>query len=490
MFRARSAYLNPWFLYAIGIAWGAGAPPLREARSEEAVRLSTFTVDASPPVGSPLAYDPTREVTRPLSCRGIVIQATGQPIVLCAVDWIGIGNEGNEAFRQQLAAAAGTTPERVTVHTLHQHDAPRCDLGSARLLAEVGHVKEHYDVSFIEQVIVRAAAAVKDSLKSAKRIDSIAFGAAEVKEVASNRRMLDAQGKVVITRYTACKDEKVRALPVGVVDPQMRLITFFSADQPVASLSFFATHPQSYYRTGGANPDFPGMARDDNQAQSGVFQVHFNGAGGNIGAGKYNDGSPAMRQVLADRMRDGMQRAARSQSKQPLSAAQLSWTSEQVRLPLADHLRDDELAKQLRDPSTDEALRVHVADKLSFLRRAAAGKSIQISCLQLGENSILFMPGELFVEYQLAAAHMRPDRNVMMAAYGDYGPFYIGTRVAYPQGGYETSPRASNVAPEVEQVLLAAMSKLLKATNPNVHASDFTDTMGPGLSASDAPANN
>ena len=70
------------------------------------------------------------------------------------------------------------------------------------------------------------------------------------------------------------------------------------------------------------------------------------------------------------------------------------------------------------------------------------------------------MPGELFVEYQLAAKKMRPDLHVAMTAYGDYGPGYIGTRVAYSEGGYETSPRASNVAPEVEPVLLEAMQRL------------------------------
>jgi len=56
---------------------------------------------------------------------------------------------------------------------------------------------------------------------------------------------------------------------------------------------------------------------------------------------------------------------------------------------------------------------------------------------------VLHMPGELFVEYQLAAQRMRPNDTVCMAAYGDYGPGYIGTQIAYTQGGYETSPRAS-----------------------------------------------
>jgi len=72
------------------------------------------------------------------------------------------------------------------------------------------------------------------------------------------------------------------------------------------------------------------------------------------------------------------------------------------------------------------------------------------------------MPGELFVEYQLAAKAMRPDLFVAMAAYGDYAPWYIGTAVAYEEGGYETSPPASNVAPAVEEVLMGAIKKLLR----------------------------
>jgi hypothetical protein len=74
---------------------------------------------------------------------------------------------------------------------------------------------------------------------------------------------------------------------------------------------------------------------------------------------------------------------------------------------------------------------------------------------------VLHMPGELFIEYQLAAQKMRPDASVMMAAYGDYGMGYIGTAIAYTQGGYETGP-VSRVAPEVEPVLMGVMRELLK----------------------------
>ncbi len=454
---------------------------LAKSDAADGLRIATFDIDASPAIGSPLAYDPTKEITSPLSCRGVILLGAGKPIILCAVDWIGIANESNVTLRKQLASAADTTFERVVVHTLHQHDAPRCDHEAAMYLKEINQEKKHFDIPFIDAVFARAATAVREALPRAKPFDGIGYGQAKVEQVASNRRMLDSNGKVVITRYTACRDEAIRNLPEGVIDPWLRVLTFFNGSQAVARLSFYATHPQSYYRTGGANPDFPGMARNAFEQSSGVTLVHFNGAGGNVGAGKYNDGSIAMRQTLADRVEAGIKAASQSTERQIIKASDIDWTFENVSLPIADHMNEAELDKQLKDPASTDVQRVNSADKLSFLRRAKRKATIQISCLKLGSSSVLFMPGELFVEYQLAAAYMQPERKIIMAAYGDYGPGYIGTRAAYPQGGYEVSPGASNVSSEVEAVLLSAMGKLLGVPNTTVKASDFTDTSGPGL---------
>ena len=84
--------------------------------------------------------------------------------------------------------------------------------------------------------------------------------------------------------------------------------------------------------------------------------------------------------------------------------------------------------------------RAEAASDLVWLRRCQAGETIDVACLHLGKARVLHLPGELFVEYQLAAQKMRPDLFVAMAAYGDYAPGYIGTEAAYPQGGYETGP--------------------------------------------------
>lgn len=411
-----------------------------------------------------MAYDPvTNRWDLGLRARGIVLLGAGEPIVLCAVDWIGIANGGHDAFREALAHAAGTTRQRVAVHSLHQHDAPDCDFSAERMLQEAGLDPRQYDSRFQRQVIGHLETALRKALPRAQPITHLGLGEAKVEKVASNRRILGPDGKVRDTRWTATTDPKVRAEPEGVIDPMVSLVSFWNGERPVAVLSYYATHPQSYYRTGIPNPDFPGIARFFRQlAVPAALPIHFDGAGGNIGAGKYNDGAPENRVVLAERLAEGMRRAWENTKRQPIAANDVRWSVEPVALPPAKHLVREKLEAELqaRDP---KFVVEGNASKLAWLRRCQAGHQIDIACLGLGRARILHLPGEAFVEYQLAAKAARPDLFVAVAAYGDYAPWYIGTAIAYDQGGYETTPPASNVAPEVESVLMAAMRKLLQS---------------------------
>jgi hypothetical protein len=432
-----------------------------------ALRLATFDIDATPPVGSMMAYDPVRRVDElGLRCRGIVLLGAGEPIVLCAVDWIGIGNEGHDAFRQTLAIAAETVPSRVAVHTLHQHDAPSCDFSAEQLLLAAG-AKDlgRHNGAFAREVLNRLDAVVRAALPKAQPVTHAGYGSAGVKEVASNRRIKGPDGRIRATRYTATRDPALRAEPEGVIDPMVSLLSFWNGDKPLAVLSYYACHPQSYYRTGVPSPDFPGIARFlRGQSVPDVLHVHFNGAGGNIGAGKYNDGRPANRMILATRLADGMERAFSTTEKFPVTGADIGWETEGVSLPVGAHLDEAKLREALA--TADPKQYFGAPDELAWVLRCKSGHQIELGCLRIGDARVLHMPGELFVEYQLAAKMMRPDLHVMMAAYGDYAPGYIGTAAAYTEGGYETSPRASNVAPACEAVLMAGMKKLLQAETP------------------------
>jgi hypothetical protein len=394
------------------------------------LRVATFEVDATPPIGYPMAYNSVVKTwDMGLRAKGIVLLGAGQPIVLLAVDWIGIGNESQDEFKHTLAGAAGTIPERVAVHTLHQHDAPQ------------GNIQN----DFVLAVLHRLEMAVRESIDQAQPITHLGLGTAQVYKIASNRDVIGKDGKVLATRFTATADSALRAAPEGVIDPMVSLISFWNADKPVAVLSFYATHPQSYYRTGVPNPDFVGIARFMRQLSvPDALHIHFNGAGGNIGAGKYNDGSHENRLILAERLADGMKRAWESTKRTPITGASVDWTIEPVTIP-RDTLKGSN-------------------QRINNVVRNRVQRKIDIECLALGNARILFMPGELFVEYQLAAKAMRPDLFVAMAAYGDYGPGYIPTAAAFNRGGgYEVE--TSRLTPEVENILMTAMRKLLKVTN-------------------------
>jgi hypothetical protein len=115
----------------------------------------------------------------------------------------------------------------------------------------------------------------------------------------------------------------------------------------------------------------------------------------------------------------------------------------------------------MHDASLPIAQRVRAARDIAWARRTQDGHAITLARLRVGPIDILHLPGELFVEYQLAAQKLRPESFVCVAAYGDYGPGYIGTYEAYAQGGYETG-EVSRVSPRVETVLINAVHALLE----------------------------
>lgn len=424
------------------------------------VRLTTFDIDATPPVGTLLTYN--KEINKwdlGLRAKGVVLLGSGLPVVLCSVDWIGIANEGQDIFRQALADAAATIPSRVALHTVHQHDAPTCDFGAEKILRDAGRDPMCFEGTFAREMIIRLQTAVKQSLENPQPVTHIGLGEAEVYKVASNRRIIGNDGLLKATRYSSCKDSALIAEPEGVIDPMVSLVSFWNNDKPIAILSYYATHPQSYYRTGVANPDYPGVARFLRQlAVPQALHIHFNGAGGNITAGKYNDGSPEIRGILAERLADGMKRAWETTKREPLTAEDITWKVEPLTFPPLQNQEE----MQTWIATKDSIFLSNNLSKVVFLKRTLAGKQLDLRLLKLGRARILFAPGELFVEYQLAAKAIRPDLFVAMAAYGDYAPGYICTSIAYKEGGYEPGV-ASGVTADAEIVVMTAIRKLLRS---------------------------
>jgi hypothetical protein len=430
------------------------------------VSLATFVAEVAPPVGHPLqgglGVKPVATVADPLYAQGFVLLGAGKPLVLCSVDWCGIGDDAHDRWREALAEAAGTIPERVLVCAIHQHDAPMADLEAERLIAAQKTGRIMLDLSFHEKAVRSVADAVKGSLKDARPVTHIGTGEAQVEKVASNRRILGNDGKVELFRGSATKDPKAKEAPEGLIDPWLKTLSFWNGDKPLASISVYATHPMSYYGQGEVSADFAGIARRRRQADDpGVLHFYANGCGGNLAPGKYNDGSPAVRIELAERLYRAWKSAWNQTKKHPL--VKVAFRSVPLRLEPKESagFTAKELSSVLTGPTSTFDERVRVAYALSWRKQCETKRSLDLPVLDFGVAQLLLLPGEPFVEYQLFAQQQRPESFVLTLGYGDYGPVYIPIDKAYAEGGYEPG-QWSFVGPGVEKTLKDAIASGLE----------------------------
>ncbi len=371
------------------------------------LRLAAFSCDVTPPRGIRLYVKPLVTVEHALLAKGIVLENGRQRYVLCAVDWCILSGNDYLMFRTALGQGAETPVSHVAVQTVHQHTAP-LGIGTPE---------------FGKQVTRRLAAAVQQATKRLEPFDAIGTGQARVDRVAAIRRV-NTQDGTIRTRWSACRDSDLRAMPEGRIDPMLKTITFFQGKRPLVRLHYYATHPQTYYREGRASYDFVGMAREKLEQEENVFQIYFSGCSGDVTAGKYNEGTPKDRAALAERLLAGMKAAVAATKVSP--AGHVRW---------------------------------RVVPVAFTSKTGTKMPPIELCSLQLDNTYMLNLPGEPMVEFQLFAQRALPSAFVAVSGTGDHQTGYICTEKAFEEGGYE--PKSSALAPRSEKTLKDAIQRLL-----------------------------
>lgn len=412
------------------------AAPFATAQDAAPLTLSTFTTEVTIPIGHPCmggGITPAKEVLDPLYAHGFVLRGAGRPVAVVAVDWCEIRNAAYDRFRAKIAAAVGTDPVRVMLTALHQHDAPIVDVAAQQLLEEHKTGAAICDLAFFEKATTAVADAAAAALKTARRVTHIGTGRARVEQVASNRRYVDDAGAVHYNRMSATRDAKIRAAGEGTIDPELKLLSFWDGDAPLAGLSAYAVHPMSFYGRGGVTSDFVGHARRRLQADTpGALQLYASGCSGNVTAGKFNDGDPANRPVLADRMYRAMAAAWRDTRKVPATVPQFRAVPLTLEARGGAGYTERELMTRLTtDPRPFG--RCLAALGLSWLKRTTVGVPIDLPVLDFGGAVLTVLPAESYVEFQLLAQAARPNDFVLVAGYGECGPGYIPVERAWAE---------------------------------------------------------
>jgi hypothetical protein len=426
--------------------------------------IATFTADVTVPKNHGMmgGYWKSKSVADPLFAKGVALFGGEKPVVFVSVDWCEIRNDAFDAWRDALAQAAGTTRERVLVSSIHQHDAPIADLTAQRILEERGLEGSICDLKFHQAAVKNVATALREEMSNRQRVTHIGMGQAKVEKLASNRRYLLPDGEPAFNRGSASgKNILAAQAPEGTIDPWLKTLTFWDGDRPVAALSGYATHPMSYYRTGEVSADFPGDARARRQRETpDCLQIYFSGASGNVTAGKYNDGSRRNRAVLAKKLYNGMVDAWKATQRQPLE--RIEFRNTKVRLEPRNHEAFTVAAyEKTLQKGTDHWDQCRDAMGMSWRRRADAGHQIDVPVIDFGPAQLLLLPGEIYVEYQLAAQRMAPDSFVMVAGYGECAPGYIPTEKHWAENDSNLRDWCW-IHPGAEQPLLNAMRRVLQ----------------------------
>ena len=299
---------------------------------------------------------------------GYVLLGIGKPIVVCAVDWTGLANSAHIQWRKALADAARTAIDRVAVQCVHQHNAPFACMDAQAIVQEQGDLPDIVNPVFFDRCLKNAGDAVTKSLKKTTPVTHIARGEARVEKVAANRRIIGLNGKLVSQRGSSSRKPEHHRFPEGLIDPMLKTVAFYNGNKKLVASHFYACHPMSYYGDGRVSADFCGLARRRMQKQEpDCLHIYFNGCGGNIGAGKYNNGSKEARVELTQRMFDGITTSNATLKPEPIRS--FAWETEDILPPLDPRFNEEQLLVGIRNKTNRVVARNRPSYTVAFIRR-------------------------------------------------------------------------------------------------------------------------
>lgn len=391
-----------------------------------------------------------QEPRDPLFARLFMLEDENSTALIVSLDYGGLYCSAHDLWRKELADALNIPQNRVILHCLHQHDAPFVNIEASKLL------DVELDWSWFDKVKVdvrNAAAALRGKLTA---VSEIGWSETRIHGYASNRRVLTEDGNISV-RWSRCADEKVRNKPVGSIDPMLRTLAFFGENgNMLAAWSFYATHPQVANEGKRFSADAPGEAM--NLLKERFPQVQnsfFNGCFGNVTAGKYSstvDLEGNIRhfgKLIADAVTKNLQ------AMEHVKVDSFEWQQEVFEFPVRHFSQEDIAERAAMSPVVAAAMAA--GQEYGRLN----GEEYAIEMLKLGDVKIIFLNGELFIEYQLFAQGLIPDEKLAIA--GNCGDtfYYIGSASDLSDpAGYEVKSFC-RVMPEFESIFKNTLRNML-----------------------------
>lgn len=428
-----------------------------------ALRAGFARRDITPRIGSPSGLTlrvRVDEVWDPLRATALVLEGDGRRVALVGLDLMGVLDASHRSIREAVAAATGIPPDGVVVNASHTHSAPYLSADLQSILRP--HGLRVTDDGYEDEVRAAVVGAVVEAADRAVDV-TVRSGRGVVERVAANRRPRDATGRVV-HRYGRAPEE-LRALPEGLIDPEVAAVEFAGADgRAIGALLAYACHPTAAGSGSHAHvsADFVGHGRALVESGFGFPCVFVQGCAGDQGTGKWIAGSPRDdTAAMGERFARGVASALRSATAR--GDAGLAVSTARVDLALDPFPPVPELERRLAEAAAidDFGPIVSLGDALAIARRPAELSVARITSIALGDLALVVLPGEVFVAHGLAIRAASPFAETIVAAYNDNTLQYIPTEAAFAEGAYEVDGGWRYVQPgEGERLVAAAIAEL------------------------------
>lgn len=363
--------------------------------------------------------------------------------VIVTVDNVGVPGKLREEVLKRLVAKTKLAPERFAVCSSHTHCAPML-LGVLPNLFSMDIPTEHLPniqrytrelTDKIEQVVL-AALAKREPCK-------LAWGSGHV-SFAHNRRAFAFRPE----------DHSLPVLRAVGADGKVRAV-FTSYACHCTTLSFNRVHG-----------DWAGCAQE-------FLEKAFPGAVAltALGCGADQNPNPRGTYELAREYGDALgaevKRLAASSLK-PVTG-KLECRTKQISLPFDSLPTRDEWVRKAKDKATNTAY--HAKKNLERLERGESLPTALPYLVQVwnfgSELALVFLPGEVVVDYSLRLKRELDSERLWVNAYANDVPCYIPSARVLAEGGYEGATammyydRPTKFAPGIEELIIGAVHELL-----------------------------
>lgn len=375
--------------------------------------------------------EPAKDALAKLHTRALVMKSTsGNLYAIVSVDLLGLAARHNAELAKRIQDEFKIPRERLVVSCTHTHTGPQLTTPAANLLSvpfsEVENQRAlDYEARVLDLIVEVVGAAIGD-LKPGKMF--LGEGRATF---AMNRRTL-VDGKWLMIHN-----------PKGLVDHSLPVLKVESPEGKIRGLVFnYACHATTLGPNDNQyNPDWPGYAAKFLEEQSpGSTVLSMIGCGAD--ANPEPRASDKVKDAVAVAMAHG--RAAAEGVNQALAVPMQQITTAPAcsfgYAPLAFDLpTEEELKARLDDKNP--TIRHHAINMLEILmkkRMLPSTYPLPLQSWQFGNDlSMIFLGGEVVVDYALRLKKELTPGYVWVTAYTNDNPGYIASERVRSEGGYE-----------------------------------------------------